>query len=262
MEALWKHEAERRCAIPTDRAQRGRFAGIGKCRKLRENSRFRVIVHGSFDTTHNLKAALDSRAPEPFQYKSKGALASLGAGRGVAEVFGWRLTGFPAWVLWRTYYLSFVPGFATKVRIASQWMLDLVVGRSTVQTGTKMQEGTKYIRYRAGDRVFEEGNRPDGFYVVKSGRFELTWRDPKGETHRLEIGPDGHFGERALLVEGLRTGTVRAVEDSEVLFVTARDFQRLARTLPPLRTYFGDYLEEAFDIHPGPREQEPGARAG
>lgn len=57
LEALWKHEAEKRCAILTDRAKPGRYAGIGKCRKLRNNSRFRVIVHGSFDTTHNLKAA-------------------------------------------------------------------------------------------------------------------------------------------------------------------------------------------------------------
>ncbi|MFT3974321.1 MAG: FAD-dependent oxidoreductase [Amaricoccus sp.] len=210
----------------------------------------------------NLRAALDARAPEPFRYKSKGSLASLGAGRGVAEVFGWRLTGFPAWVLWRTYYLSFVPGFATKARIASQWMLDLVLGRSTVQTGNKPPEGTKYLRYRAGDRVFEEGNRADGFYVVKSGRFELTWRDAEGKANRLEIGPDGHFGERALLVEGLRTGTVRAIEDSEVLFVTARDFQRLASTLPPLRDYFGGYLEQAFNLPATAAGQPPRADAG
>lgn len=198
----------------------------------------------------NLRATLDSRAPDAFRYKSKGALASLGAGRGVAEVYGWRLTGFPAWLLWRTYYLSFVPGFATKVRIASQWLLDIVLGRSTVQTGTKPPEGTKYVRYRAGDRVFEEGNRSDGFYIVQQGLFELTWRDAAGERHRLEIGPDGHFGERSLLIDGLRTGTVRALEDSEVLVVAAKDFQRLASTLPPLRDYFGRYFEQAFHMQP------------
>jgi hypothetical protein len=64
LEALWKHEAEKRRAIPTDRAQRGRFAGIGKRRKLRENSRLSVIVHGSFGTTHNLKVASLSSSGE------------------------------------------------------------------------------------------------------------------------------------------------------------------------------------------------------
>jgi hypothetical protein len=54
-EALWKHEAKKCCAILTERAKPGRFPGIGKCRKLRKNSWFRVMVHGSFDTTHNLK---------------------------------------------------------------------------------------------------------------------------------------------------------------------------------------------------------------
>ena len=63
LEALWKHAAEKRCAILTGRAKPGRFAGTGKCRKLRKNSRFRAIVHGSFDTTHNLKAAGSNPAP-------------------------------------------------------------------------------------------------------------------------------------------------------------------------------------------------------
>ena len=63
LEALWKHKAEKRCAIPTDRAKWSLALGIGKCRKLRKNSRFRVIVHGSFGTTHNLKVAGSNPAP-------------------------------------------------------------------------------------------------------------------------------------------------------------------------------------------------------
>ena len=63
MEALWKHEAEKRCAIPTDRAKRGLGSGIAKCRKLRKKSRFRVIVHGSFGTTHNLKVTGSNPVP-------------------------------------------------------------------------------------------------------------------------------------------------------------------------------------------------------
>jgi hypothetical protein len=63
LEALWKHEAEKRCAIPTDHAQWWRSCWIGKCRKLRKNSRFRVIVHGPFDTTHNLKVTGSNPVP-------------------------------------------------------------------------------------------------------------------------------------------------------------------------------------------------------
>jgi len=198
----------------------------------------------------NIGAVLDGKQPAPFVYTSKGALASLGGGRGVAEVFGVRLSGFPAWLLWRGYYLSFVPGFAAKVRIAVQWMLDLVLGRSTVQTGTSKARATRYVRYRAGDRVFEEGNRADGFYAVVEGAFELSILDPAGGATRRRIGPGGHFGERVLLGEGLRTGTVRAIEDSVVLMVGAEDFQRLTGALPPLRDYFDSYITATFRNEP------------
>lgn len=128
----------------------------------------------------NMRAALEGKPLEPFVYKSKGAMASLGGGRGVAEVYGMRLTGFPAWLLWRSYYLSFVPGFATRIRIAAQWILDLVLGRSTVQTGSKEARTTRYLRYRAGDRVFEEGNRADGFYSVIEAPSSCRSASPTG----------------------------------------------------------------------------------
>jgi NADH dehydrogenase len=203
-------------------------------------------VRESRALARNVAEALEGRPGEPFVYKSKGALASLGAHRGVAEVYGVRLSGLPAWLLWRGYYLSFVPGFATKMRVAAQWLLDVMVGRSTVQTGVRQGPGTRYIRYRAGDRVFEEGNRADGFYAVVEGAFELRIRDAEGRETLRRIGPGGHFGERVLLGEGLRTGTVRALEDSLVLMIGAEDFRRLTEALPPLQAYFDRYVSEAF----------------
>jgi len=56
----------------------------------------------------NIKNVIEKKNTKPFKYKSKGALASLGAGRGVAEVLGLRLTGRAAWLLWRIYYISFL----------------------------------------------------------------------------------------------------------------------------------------------------------
>lgn len=187
----------------------------------------------------NVAAVIEGRQPQPFVYQSKGSLASLGGNRGVAEVFGVRLSGFPAWVLWRSYYLSFVPGFATKIRIAVQWTLDILLGRSTVQTGTGRPTGTRYVRYRAGDKVSEEGNRPDGFYIVQEGLLELFVRNAQGEEVRHLIGPGQHFGERVLLNEDLRTGRTRALEDTVVLVVPATDFLRIVNALPPIRSHRG-----------------------
>jgi len=54
---------------------------------------------------------------------------------GVARIFGIKLSGFLAWFLWRSVYLSKMPGLARKVRVALDWSLDLIFGRDVVQLG-------------------------------------------------------------------------------------------------------------------------------
>ena len=65
----------------------------------------------------NLIAKAKGEELKPFAYTSRGSLASLGMSKAVAEVYGIKLSGFLAWLLWRGFYLSFLPGFATKVRV-------------------------------------------------------------------------------------------------------------------------------------------------
>ena len=45
---------------------------------------------------------------------------------GVANIFGVNFSGFIAWWLWRTIYLSKLPGLDKKVRVAFDWTLDLL----------------------------------------------------------------------------------------------------------------------------------------
>jgi NADH dehydrogenase len=48
-------------------------------------------------------------------------MATTGHLNGVAEVFGLRLTGLPAWLLWRAYYLLLMPTLGRKLRIGLEW---------------------------------------------------------------------------------------------------------------------------------------------
>ena len=50
-------------------------------------------------------------------------------------MFGIKLSGFPAWFLFRTVYLLKMPGLARKVRVALDWTIDLVFAKDTVQLG-------------------------------------------------------------------------------------------------------------------------------
>ena len=46
---------------------------------------------------------------------------------------GMNFSGFIAWFLWRTIYLSKLPRFEKKVRVAIDWTLDLLFSKDLVQ---------------------------------------------------------------------------------------------------------------------------------
>ena len=81
----------------------------------------------------NIVAALEGRAPSPFAFRTIGQLAAIGRRTGVARVFGIKFSGFVAWWLWRTIYLSKLPRFEKKVRVAIDWTLDLMFAKDFVQ---------------------------------------------------------------------------------------------------------------------------------
>jgi NADH:quinone reductase (non-electrogenic) len=74
----------------------------------------------------NIVAALSRRPLRAFSFKTIGLLASIGRRMGVARVFGFNFSGFFAWWMWRTVYLSKLPGLDKKVRVAFDWTLDLL----------------------------------------------------------------------------------------------------------------------------------------
>jgi NADH dehydrogenase len=69
----------------------------------------------------NIVAAVERRPTEPFRHVSRGMMATTGHLKGVAQVFGLRLSGLPAWMLWRAYYLLQMPTLGRKVRIFVEW---------------------------------------------------------------------------------------------------------------------------------------------
>ena len=81
-------------------------------------------VHEAPLLARNLLASVRGRKTKPYVYRALGMMASLGAREGLAELAG-RVTiaGLPAWFLWRTYYLSQLPGNDRKARVVLDWSL-------------------------------------------------------------------------------------------------------------------------------------------
>ena len=81
----------------------------------------------------NIAAAMRGRSAEPFSFRTLGQLAAIGRRTGVARIFGFNFSGFLAWWLWRTIYLSKLPRLEKKIRVAIDWTLDLIFTKDFVQ---------------------------------------------------------------------------------------------------------------------------------
>jgi len=83
----------------------------------------------------NIVAVLDGRAPVPYKHRYAGSVASLGLHKGVAQVYGIKLTGLLAWFMHRTYHLGRIPSVNRKVRVVIDWTLALFLKREVVALG-------------------------------------------------------------------------------------------------------------------------------
>ena len=85
---------------------------------------------------HNLIASVRGGTMKRFSFSTIGQLAAIGRRAGVASIFGMNFSGFVAWWLWRTIYLSKLPRFEKKLRVALDWTLDLLFSKDLVQFQT------------------------------------------------------------------------------------------------------------------------------
>ncbi|MCC6909459.1 MAG: FAD-dependent oxidoreductase [Phycisphaerales bacterium] len=188
----------------------------------------------------NILAAENKRPLQPFAFKGLGSLCALGHRRGVAQVMGVRLAGFPAWFLWRTVYWSKLPGIQSKVRVGLSWLLDLFLPPDIVQLRVGRSSGINHEHFEPGQAVFEQGDLGDRVYIIIRGRADVERRDEQsGQAQVLASLEAGHyFGEMALLNRAPRNATVRCVEPMDVLSIEKGEFGSLITHLDVLRQQF------------------------
>jgi NADH dehydrogenase len=69
----------------------------------------------------NIVARLAGEPTKPFRFRPRGQLSSIGHNKAVAEVFGLKLSGFVAWLMWRGLSLLRIPTLARKTRLFLEW---------------------------------------------------------------------------------------------------------------------------------------------
>lgn len=81
----------------------------------------------------NVAAAINGTRKKDFSFSTIGQLAAISHRVGVARIFGIQFSGFLAWWMCRTIYLSKLPHREKRVHVALGWTFDLLFSKDTVQ---------------------------------------------------------------------------------------------------------------------------------
>lgn len=92
--------------------------------------------------------------------------------------------------------------------------------------------------YAAGGVVFEQGKRPESFYLIFEGVVRITRRQDRKEMQLARLVKDDYFGEMGLIQRRPRSGTAVAVTDLALFVMAREDFERFYKKLPQLRLNF------------------------
>ena len=205
----------------------------------------------------NLLAAVSGKTLQPFSRRSLGVFVPLGRFSAAAEVLGWKLSGFAAWWLYRTYYLVQLPRLERKIRVLIDWNLELIFRRDIVKHDITRSDRTDRAHYEAGQVIFHQGDLAQGFYVILAGEVQVFRTEDGQETPLAALGAGEYFGEMALLSGVRHTASVRALSPVDVLVMSSGDFTALATSSTRFSELLAGVMRQRQDSNLA-RGQQPG----
>jgi CRP/FNR family cyclic AMP-dependent transcriptional regulator len=88
-------------------------------------------------------------------------------------------------------------------------------------------------RFETDEQLFAEGDPCSGLYLVAAGKVRIFKLSPSGREQILAVeGPGSSFAELPVFDGGNYPAAASALEDTEVLFISRKDFQNFCREHP------------------------------
>ena len=186
----------------------------------------------------NIRLVMDGKSTKPFRFRPQGLLASIGRGNGVAEVFGFKFSGFIAWMLWRGVYLLKIPSLSSKLGVALDWLTSAFFPPSMAQINLPGLALPQRAHYAKDDLVFESSSAPDKAIFIESGCARLHLGDSDHVVALLKKGD--YFGGAAFgnsQSPSPHHPTVRVMADTplDVMEVDEQSVAHFAEAFSPLK---------------------------
>ncbi len=95
----------------------------------------------------------------------------------------------------------------------------------TMAEGLRLENVGREVTVPPGTIIVKQGDAPEDFYVVKSGRLRVFRQSAEGiRTELTNLGPGSYFGEVALVTGQPRTASVEALEEATLLQISKSEF--------------------------------------
>lgn len=89
-------------------------------------------------------------------------------------------------------------------------------------------------QYKTGDTLFHEGDRPDAFYVVKTGEVRIVKKHAGGDQTLATLSGGDFFGEMGVIEDSPRYASAIVTKPSALIRVKRGDFDELMKSNPQL----------------------------
>jgi len=109
------------------------------------------------------------------------------------------------------------------------------IGGSLSENLHALEPGAKHRSFAPGQIIFSAGDAGDGFYIVVTGRVQISASVNSKESRVLaSIGPGDFFGEMAVVDDAPRSATATAEVYTRTLFVERQKLLKLLKRRPEM----------------------------
>ncbi len=184
-----------------------------------------AVQHG-IRLGRNIAAELRGAPPQPFRYRYRGQLATIGRHAAVAEVYGLHFRGFIAWWLWRTIYLAKLPSARRRLRVTIDWTFELIFARDISVLLPRPDEVMRSIHLEAGEVLVAAGDPCLGYFYVRAGELSIDRGRPPEQTFAK-----GSMIDDALVAQKVWQATLCATVPSDLVVFRGAAFRLLENDL-------------------------------
>jgi len=180
----------------------------------------------------NILRLQENRKLRTYSFTGLGEACTLGHGYAIAHMKGIPACGWFGWIGWRFVILTmFVPCCKRRLRLMSDWLLTMVLGRDIVNPKIDEHPGISHAIYEPGQIIAAANDTHPFHYLVEAGEVEILTTKGDGQPLSTTLKPGQYFGH------GSRSGSdcsIRARTRVRLLKIHSDAAEALSEVRPDL----------------------------